>query len=284
MNASRFRFGLLAAAFVAASVMVFDRGSMHAAQQPASPPAPGAAQGRGRAGGGADAFAGQPRINALVVSGGCCHNYGLQGQALMDAVNRALPVDWTVAYQGGRGTRGDWPIYRDPKWADGFDIVIHNECSADVTDEQLVRRVTSAHRPGPPAIVVHCAMHTFRAATFDDWREFLGVTTRRHTAAHNIKVKVASGVPEQFAGFKSDWTTPVHELYVIEKFWPGAKAIATAVSPEDQQEYPLAWTYDYRGTRVFGTTLGHGNDTWNDPAFQDLVVRAFRWALNRTAP
>jgi type 1 glutamine amidotransferase len=235
----------------------------------AAPPAPQASAAAGS------------RINALVVNGGCCHNYGLQAQALMDAINRALPVDWTVAYQGGRGTRGAWPIYANPRWAAGFDLVVHNECSADVADEALVRTITQAHRPGPPALVIHCAMHTFRAAAFDHWREFLGVTSRRHTAPHNIKVQVAEGVPSQFAGFKPDWTTPVDELYVIDKFWPGARTIASAVSPEDQKEYPLAWTHDYNGTRIFGTTLGHGNDTWNDPVFQDLMVRAFKWALNR---
>ena len=37
----------------------------------------------------------------------------------------------------------------------------------------------------------------------------------------------------------------------------------------------------YGGTRVFGTTLGHGNDTWNDPVFQDLLGRAFKWAVKR---
>ena len=114
-------------------------------------------------------------------------------------------------------------------------------------------------------------MHTFRAATIDDWREFLGVTTRRHTKAHNISVKVAAKDHAVMKGFKEDWVTPVDELYVIEKFWPNSTALATAVSPEDQKEYPLAWVSDYGGTRVFGTTIGHGNDTWNDPAFQDLA-------------
>ena len=70
--------------------------TVSAAQQPAGE--------RGR--GPADPFAGQPRINALVVSGGCCHDYALQGRMLMDAVSRALPVDWTLVVQGGRGTRG----------------------------------------------------------------------------------------------------------------------------------------------------------------------------------
>jgi type 1 glutamine amidotransferase len=53
------------------------------------------------------------------------------------------------------------------------------------------------------------------------------------------------------------------------------------VSPEDKKEYPLAWVSNYGGTRVFGTTLGHGNDTWADPVFQDLLVRAFKWAVGR---
>ena len=42
--------------------------TVSAAQQPAGE--------RGR--GPADPFAGQPRINALIVSGGCCHDYALQ--------------------------------------------------------------------------------------------------------------------------------------------------------------------------------------------------------------
>ena len=192
-----------------------------------------------------------------------------------------LPVDWTVAIQGGRGTTGNQPLLENPGWAKGFDIVVHNQCFADTTDEALIQRITSAQRGGPPAIVIHCAMHTYRASTADTWREFLGVTTKRHTKAHNISVKVAAKDHPIMKGFKEDWVTPVDELYVIDKFWPNSQALATAVSPEDQKEYPLAWVSDYGGSRVFGTTLGHGNDTLNDPVFQDLLGRAFKWALKR---
>jgi type 1 glutamine amidotransferase len=57
--------------------------------------------------------------------------------------------------------------------------------------------------------------------------------------------------------------------------------LATAVSPEDKQEYPLVWVSEYGGTRVFGTTLGHGSETWADPVFQDLLARGFKWAVKR---
>jgi hypothetical protein len=32
----------------------------------------------------------------------------------------------------GRGTRGSMPVYARSDWSKGFDIVIHNECLADV--------------------------------------------------------------------------------------------------------------------------------------------------------
>ena len=169
-----------------------------------------------------------PRINALVVSGGCCHDYALQGRLLMDAVSKSLPVDWTVVVQGGRGTRGSMPVYARADWSKGFDIVIHNECLADVDDPQYIRQITAAHRGGPPAVVIHCAMHSYRAATIDDWRELLGVTSRRHTRQFQIPVKVAAQDHPVMKGFKEDWVTPTDELYVIEKIWPNTTALAMA--------------------------------------------------------
>ena len=193
---------------------------------------------RGGRGGPTDPFAGQPRVNALVVSGGGYHDYPLQAKLLVDSVSKVLPVDWTIAIQGGRGTTGRQPLLDTPNWAKGFDIVVHNQCFADTTDEALIKRITDAHRGGPPAIVIHCAMHTYRASTNDTWREFLGVTTRRHTKSHNISVKVAAKDHSIMKGFKEDWVTPVDELYVIDKFWPNSRALATAVSPEDQKDTP----------------------------------------------
>lgn len=254
---------------------------IHAAGAPIPPAAAAAAEPAEQGRGGRPPEPEGPRVRALVVSGGCCHDYPGQTRMLMDAISKSVPVDWMVAIEGGRGTRGHQPVFDRADWAKGYDIVVHNQCFADVTDEQLIRRITSAHRGGPPAVVIHCAMHTFRAATVDDWREFLGVTSHRHTRQFAIPVKVAAKDHPIMRGFREDWVTPADELYVVDRFWPGATALATAVSPEDQREYALAWVNDYGGTRVFGTTLGHGNATFEDPVFQDLLVRGFTWAVNR---
>ena len=82
-------------------------------------------------------------------------------------------------------------------------------------------------------------------------------------------------------GFPETWTTPNDELYIIEKIWPTTKALATSVSFVDGKEYPVIWTSDYHGARIFGTTFGHGNATWHDPVFIALVSRGLIWAAGR---
>ena len=231
-----------------------------------------------------DPFAGQKRIRALVVTGGCCHDYATETKVLMDTMATEAPVDWTVVLEtegGPNVTRTKAGLYKQANWADGYDIVVHNECYANVDDGEFVRNIAAGHSGGIPAIVIHCAMHSYRALESDEWRELLGVTTRRHTQQHKIQVKVTDADHPVMMGFRKDWVTPMDELYVIEKLWPNAKALATAVSPEDGAEYPLIWVNDYHGARVFGTTVGHGPGTWEDPAFRDLLVRGFKWAVNR---
>ena len=36
----------------------------------------------------------------------------------------------------------------------------------------------------------------------------------------------------------------------------------------------VTWTNDYKGTRVFNTTIGHNNGTVEDPRYLDIVTRA----------
>jgi len=224
----------------------------------------------------------EPRINALVVSGGCCHDYTTQAKLLMEIVGDALPVDWTVVNQGGASRDAKIPLYANPNWIDGFDIVVHNECFGFVDDADYIRRIVDAHRrSGVPAVVTHCSMHSYRNATIDDWRELVGVTSRRHTAAHPISIAWTDTTHPIAQGLDGAWTTPVDELYVIEKTWPDVHVLATAASPEEGHAvYPVVWTNQPGSVRVFGTTLGH-DDSWNDPTFQRLIARGFAWVIGR---
>lgn len=228
------------------------------------------------------ARAAEQPLKALLVTGGCCHNYAFQTQALTEGIARSVQVAWTVVNEGGTGTRAEIPLYDNPDWAKGYDVVVHNECFANTRHEDYIRKIVAAHRAGVPAVVIHCAMHTYRAATSDDWREFLGVTSRHHEHMSRYPVKIVAPEHPIMKGFKPDWTTPLDELYVIEKLWPNATALATSKSELDGKEYAVAWVNQFAGkVRVFGTTYGHSDDTFRDPVFIDLLTRGFKWAVGR---
>lgn len=220
-------------------------------------------------------------LHALLVTGGCCHNYAFQSMALQDAVATHAKVEWTVINEGGTGTKATIPLYDKAGWAKGYDVVVHNECFADTTDTNYIRRITAAHKAGVPAVVIHCAMHTYRAAGIDDWREFLGVTSRRHDHQSRYPVKKVLASHPILQGMPDDWVTPKDELYIIEKLWPGAKALATSVSEQDGKAHPVIWINQLDKTRVFGTTYGHSDETFRDPVFLNYVARGLLWAAGR---
>jgi type 1 glutamine amidotransferase len=220
-------------------------------------------------------------LRVLLVTGGCCHNYAFQTQALREAVARHARVDWTVVNEGGTGTRAEIALYNQPDWAKGYDVVVHNECFADTKSADYVRKITRAHHAGVPAVVIHCAMHTYRAADFDDWREFLGVTSRRHDHQSRYPVRKLQAEHPILAGMPDTWITPMDELYIIEKVWPRTQVLAVSKSEKDQQEHAVFWTNEYGRARVFGTTYGHSDDTFRDPVFLNCVSRGLLWAAGR---
>jgi type 1 glutamine amidotransferase len=220
-------------------------------------------------------------LRALLITGGCCHNYKLQSEMLTNAVSQLTRTEWTVVNEGGNGTRAQISLYDNPDWAKDYDVVVHNECFADTTDTNYIRRITAAHRAGTPAVVIHCAMHTYRATGIDDWREFLGVTSKRHDHQSRYAVKKVEPAHAIVKGIPDDWKTPMDELYVIEKLWPNARALATSVSERDGQTYPVIWINQYGKARVFGTTYGHSDATFRDPVFLDYVAQGVLWAAGR---
>lgn len=220
-------------------------------------------------------------LKALIITGGCCHNYTFQTGALTNGIGQVADVEWTVINEGGTGTRAEVELYKNPDWAKPYDVIIHNECFADTTNEDYIRSITSAHKKGKPAMVIHCAMHTYRSAKVDDWREFLGVTSRHHDHMSNYPVKAVAKDHPIMKGFPETWTTPKDELYIIEKVWPGTTPLATSVSERSGKEQPVIWVNDYNGTRIFGTTYGHSDETFRDPVFINLLGRAFLWSAGK---
>ena len=222
-------------------------------------------------------YSGEP-IKVLIVTGGCCHNYLYQTFALGSGIQKLANIELDVVNVGGTAKDVQIDLYNDPDWAAGYDVVIHNECFAMTADTDYIRKITEAHRGGTPAVVIHCAMHSYRDAEIDDWREFLGVTSRRHDHQSEYPVRVVAPEHPVMAGFPSDWVTPMDELYIIERVWPNTTILASSVSEKDNAEHPVVWANNFGGTRIVGTTYGHSDATFGDDVFIRMLARSILWA------
>ncbi len=221
-------------------------------------------------------------LSVLLITGGCCHDYDFQSKAMqLAAQEKGIPIDWTIVNQGGKGTKAMIELYKNPKWFEGFDVVIHNECFADTDDEAYIRSITKPHFEGVNAVVIHCAMHTYRSAKIDDWREFLGVTSRKHDHPSRYPVTVVKADHPIMKGFPTNYKSAMDELYIIEKVWPNTTVLATSKSEKTSDEHAVFWTNQYGKARVFGTTYGHSTDTFSDKVFLNTLVNGILWAGGR---
>ena len=225
------------------------------------------------------ADSGKP-IRALLVIGGCCHDYEHQKKVLTDGISARAKVEWTVVHEGDGSTSHRISIYEKPDWSKGYDVVVHDECFSDVKDKDFVENILKPHRAGLPAVNLHCAMHCYRVSfdNFKDWFEFTGLDTRSHGRQLPIAITFVQPAHPITKGL-ADWTTIKEELYNNIKIWETSKPLAYGAQGEDK--FMVAWVNDYHGTRVFSTTLGHNTETVGDPKYLDLVTRGLRWSVKK---
>jgi uncharacterized protein (TIGR03067 family) len=226
------------------------------------------------------ANAGQP-LRGLLISGGCCHDYPAQDRILGEGISKRARVAWTIVRDPDQtGTKHRISVYQREDWAAGYDVVLHNECFSDEKDPAWLERIVKPHRLGVPAVVIHCAMHCYRAPT-NEWFKFVGVTSHGHGS--HFAYPMTNVKPEHpiMRGFPAVWQTPKDELYNITSMERSATPLATGFSPETKRGEVNVWINTYGAARVFGTTLGHYNHTLQEPLVLDLIARGLLWAAGK---
>jgi type 1 glutamine amidotransferase len=241
------------------------------------------------------AQAGESRrpVRALLVIGGCCHDYAKQKDILTKGISARANVTWTVAYDPDDGTKHKNPVYDQPNWAKGFDVIVHDECCSDVKDLNVINRILEPHRQGLPAVVLHCGMHCYRSAGYPKatpWFEFTGLASTGHGPQQPIAITFVDRENPITRGM-ADWTTIKEELYnnssgklldTAHALARGKQTYRNKAGQEITSDYVVAWTNLYKGkTKVFATTLGHNNQTVADSRYLDLVSRGLLWSVGR---
>lgn len=219
-------------------------------------------------------------LKALLVTGGCCHDYQTQKNIIKEGLEARAHIEVTVVHEGGSTTDTKIPLYQDPNWADGYDIVLHNECFAAVKDPAWTARVLKPHQEGLPGVVIHCAMHCYRDGT-DQWFKFCGVTSHRHGAHYPHAVYNYDAEHSIMQGFGPAWANPQGELYHIAKVWDTAHVLGASKERDQGTEHACIWTNQYGKAKVFGTTLGHHNETMEADEFLNMLTRGTLWACDK---
>ena len=236
-------------------------------------------------------------IKALLITGGCCHDYAHQKDILKQGIEARANVVVDIVYVPDSNTRPALPIYGHPNYAEGYDVVIHDECAADINDPEVIQGVLKPHQDGIPGVNLHCAMHCYRFGDFQNpvaidapnahWYEYLGLHSSGHGPQEPIAIKFTDKESPITTNL-TDWTT-IHEehynnIQIFDTAHPLAHGIQVIKSSggSHTNDFVVAWTNIYRGkTRVFSTTIGHNNETVSDSRYLDLVTRGLLWACDK---
>lgn len=235
-------------------------------------------------------------LKALLVIGGCCHDYEAQKDILKAGLEGRLNITVDVDYSPAKNTTPEFKSYQKDDWAEGYDVIIHDECAAGIKDSAIVKRVIQPHLEGVPAVHLHCAMHSFRVTSnirevqeegSDGglWFEFMGIQSSGHGPKKPIEISYIEGSNPIVKGLK-DWVSCNEELYNNIHVYDGVTPIAKGkqeVKNGKVDEAVVAWTHLYgpKKTPVFATTLGHFNEMVADDRYLDLIARGLLWSVGK---
>jgi hypothetical protein len=205
----------------------------------------------------------------ILTSPGVYHDYAYQNRAIAQGIAAHVDIRFDVSL----AEVGRW---KDMDFSGGYDLLVYNICMAANGDGALVANLRrQTEQLGVPALVIHCTMHSFRDT--DQWWPFLGLRTRNHEALRALPQQRVGEHPI-LEGIPADWQLENDELYINLSF--DAQPLLTSAG-EDGRPHVTTWLRERGKARVFGTTLGHTQQTMDDPVYQRLLANAVLWATGQ---
>jgi type 1 glutamine amidotransferase len=176
-----------------------------------------------------------------------------------------------------------------------------------------------AIRQGKGFVGVHSATDTFHspgnrdigparfendATNRDSYIQMLGGEFINHGAQQKARMICADAAFPGMGAMPADFG-PLEEWYTFKNFAKDLHVILTQDTATmdkaggnycyDRPPFPATWAHPYGKGRVFYTSMGHREDVWSNPVFQQILLGGINWAvrnvnadvtpnLNRVAP
>ncbi len=212
-------------------------------------------------------------VKALYISGGGYHDYAKLTPFLARNIARFAAITFDVK-QGLKSAK-------DADFAKDYDVIFYNVCEQTDknVDKELLENMMRVTKEGKPTVMVHCAMHCFRAG--DEWADCCGLTTKAHDGFRGFTIKKANKDNAISKTLPDEFVTTGDELYQNIKFPETSTAVLTAFSVQSKKDHVVAWTQMYGKAKVFGTTLGHDMKTVSMDEYIKLLAYGTLWTVDK---
>jgi uncharacterized protein len=153
-----------------------------------------------------------------------------------------------------------------------------------------------AIRGGKGFIGMHCATDTFghhgarNKGADDPYIQMIGGEFNGHAAQQKVRIEIVDpefpGVAKGFGNSGSSFTI-TDEWYAIKNIPEDLHVIFYQVTEGmrgdmyQRPNFPITWARNYGKGRVFYTSMGHREDVWSNPAYQELLLGALAWVTGR---
>jgi type 1 glutamine amidotransferase len=134
----------------------------------------------------------------------------------------------------------------------------------------------SLRESGQGLVVLHHGILSY--PDWPTWRELCGIDATLNSYAHDqtLRVRVSPGAHPITAGL-ADFEL-IDETYEMNEPDPGCEPLLTTDHPQSVKT--LAWTRTFGKSRVFSLALGHDDQSWSSPNFQQVLERGIYWTVS----
>ena len=218
-------------------------------------------------------------LKILQAAGGCCHDYPAQMKLLQEAFEKNFKCKVETHVDGKSRTHIHSKL-KQKNWSEGFDVVLLSLCFGHVKDDDYIMSLVEEASKNKKGLVF--LLHNFRSTEkgTSAWRKMLGLTSKAHEKKGDLVCENTKPEHPIMKGFPQAHTFPVEEVYIITKVHENAKELARSYGPKTKKFHPVIWTSEFKGCKVFGTSIGHSTVTYKDKVFTDLVSRGLLWTVD----
>jgi uncharacterized protein len=176
---------------------------------------------------------------------------------------------------------------QDPAVFDGdlgqYDLIAFYT-SGNPLSAEAKTKLLDAIRAGKPFVGIHAATDSFRTSGVDPYIAMIGGEFLTHQSQQPAMMKVVDPKFPGMAGL-GDGFEMTEEWYAFHKFAPDLHVVLVQETAGmhdaayQRPPYPATWAHMYGQGRVFYTSLGHREDVWTNPKFQQVLLGGIAWAV-----